>query len=55
METEIVKDIVTGFKGARSFVISEHKLIMWSKYNILHGTLKQMKEGDVSILKPSDF
>ena len=54
-ETEIVKQIVTGFKGARSFVISEHKLILWSKYNIMHGTLVEMKKEDDSILKESGF
>ena len=54
-ETEIVKQIVTDFKGARSFVISERKLILWSKYNIMHANLVEMKEEDDSILKQSDF
>ena len=38
-EKDIVKNIVLGFKQARDFVISEHKIILWSKYNIMHGTL----------------
>ena len=39
-EIENVKQIVDGgFMGVRSFVISENKVILWSKHKILHGTL----------------
>lgn len=44
---------------AKNFAISEHKVILWSKRNILHGKLIDIREdyaGDsVLMLKESDF
>ena len=39
-------------------MISEHKIILWSRHSILHGMLKDMRENSGSrhlILRTSDF
>ena len=44
---------------AKNFSISEHKVIIWSKRNILHGRLSDIRDKDwsynVLMLKESDF
>jgi len=44
---------------AKNFSISEHKVILWSKRNILHGRLVDMRENysgyNALMLKESDF
>ena len=53
-----VKNIVECFKHAKSFTISENKIIVWSRRNIFHGNLKEMRDRDMSyhlILQESQF
>lgn len=54
-----IKLIIEGYRRAKNFVISEGKIILWSKHNILHGNLDSVRNpADPYIdmmLKESDF
>ena len=51
--------IVNRYRRASNFTISEHKIILWSKRNILHGRLDDIRtanlEGVDLMLNESDF
>ena len=40
---ECVKKIAESFKRAKNFAISENKIIIWSKRNIFHANLSQIR------------
>ena len=56
---KVMKKIVRAFKFAKDLLISEEKVILWSRYNILHSNLSILRSMNLSdtflMLKKSDF
>ena len=56
---DLINTIVKAFKYAKNFLISEEKVILWSRYNILHSQLSEIRIANLPdaalILKESQF
>ena len=63
-----MNSVAETYKYAKNYIISEHKVIIWSKRNIFHGNLNEirvenyadlsdlhLKESDFEISTSSDF
>ena len=59
MQKKVMQKIVRAFKFAKDLLISEEKVILWSRYNILHSNLSILRSMNLSdtflMLKKSDF
>lgn len=45
-QQELVNRIVVVNNYAKNYRLSEHKVIIWSKHNIMHGNLSQVRGMD---------